>query len=279
MFTPRLHHGLFSLVCALPSAALAQDAAPLPPPPVYGAPTYGVPPAPAPYAYPYSAVPPGSAPVPMYAPPPVNAPPVYAQPPVYVRPPAPPPRPFVFRPQLGFGLRILGAWNANAYTDVGQGGVAGDLLFRVHPRLTLELSAAWLGTTSNSEYQTSYSRTDVPLTLGTRIHLGNPGWIASPYLALATGGGWARAYTPVADELGFLYEATDSGWFWDAQLGGGFELRVGRHFALLMDLRMASRLRVDKQPRLEVIDFTGAPVPILSHQLGAQAQFGLNVFF
>jgi hypothetical protein len=185
----------------------------------------------------------------------------------------------VFRPQLGFGLRFLGAWGVSSYTDVGQGGAAGDLLFRLHRRLTLELGVAWLSTTSDSEYQTSYMRRDVPITLGTRIHLGNPAWPASPYLVLATGGGWARAYTPVADEQGFLYEATDSGWFWDGQLGGGGELRLGRHFAINTDLRLASRLRVDKQPRLEVIDYGGGTVPILSHQFGVQLQLGLAAYF
>lgn len=273
MSTQRLAGCLFSFLCAIPAAALAQDAPPLPPPPVYGSPVS---------PEPYPTVQPGApvySPAPMYAPPAYGAPPVYAQPPVYVRPPSPPPRPWGFRPQFGLGIRFLGAWNANAYTDVGQGGVAGDLLFRVHPRLTLELSAAWLSTTTDSEYQTSYSRRDVPLTLGTRIHLGNPSWLASPYLALASGGGWARAYTPVADEFGFLYEASDAGWFWDAQLGGGLELRLGHHFALNLDLRLASRLRVDKQPRLEVIDFSGAAVPILSHQFGALFQFGLAAYF
>ena len=275
MRNPRRAGCLFAFLCALPTAALAQEAPSLPPPPMYGAPAS---PQPDPMMAPGS---PAYAPsgAPMYAPPPYSPAPVYAQPPVYVRPPAPPPRPWVFRPQLGLGVRCLGAWSANAYSDVGQGGVAGDLLFRVHPRLTLELTAAWLGTTSNSEFETAYSRSDVPFTLGTRIHLGNPAWLASPYLALATGGGWARAYTPVSDEFGFLYETTDSGWFWDAQLGGGIELRLGRHFALNLDLRLASRVRVDKQPRLEVIDYSGASVPILSHQLGAQLHLGLAAFF
>ncbi|MBL9003169.1 MAG: hypothetical protein JNJ46_02920 [Myxococcales bacterium] len=283
MCTPRLTGCLFSLVFAIPTAAMAQDAPPLPPPPVYGAPVSPQPgPAVSPGTPVYAPAPTpmyAPAPTPMYAPPAYGAQPIYAQPPVYVRPPAPPPRPWVFRPQLGLGVRFLGAWSANAYSDVGQGGVAGDLMFRVHPRLTLDLSVAWLGTTDQSEFQTAYSRSDVPITLATRIHLGSPAWVASPYLVFATGGGWARAFTPVADQAGFLYEASDSGWFWDGQLGGGFELRLGRHFALNMDLRLTSRVRIDKQPRLEVLDFSGASVPILSHQFGGQLQLGLGAFF
>lgn len=273
MFSARLAGVLFALSIASPALALAQSA-PLPPPPVYADPAY---PQPAPAGMPGSPV---YAPAPVYVPPPAYAPPTaYGAATIYVQPPAPPPRPPVFRPQLGLGFRVTGAWSANAYTDVGQGGLAGDLLFRVHPRLTLELSAGWLSTTNSSEFETAYSRTDVPFTLGARIHLGSPQWLASPYVVLAAGGGWARAYTPVFDEFGNLFEATDSGWFIDGQAGGGLELRLGRHVAINMDLRFATRLRVDRQPRFEVQDFFGSSVPILGHQFGGQANFGLSVFF
>jgi hypothetical protein len=273
MFSARFAGTLFALSIGSPALALAQSA-PLPPPPVYADPGY---PQPAPTGMPGSPV---YAPAPVYVPPPAYPQPmVYGQPTVYVRPPAPPPRPYAFRPQLGIGFRVTGAWNANAYTDVGQGGLAGDLLFRVHPRLTLELSAGWLSTTSSSEYENAYSRTDVPFTLGARIHIGNPQWLASPYVLLAAGGGWARAYTPVVDEFGALYEASDAGWFLDGQAGGGLELRLGHHVAINMDLRLATRLRIDRQPRFEVQDYFGGSVPILGHQFGGQANFGLSFFF
>lgn len=286
MFRSRCTSWFVGLSLLGSTAAWAQSGS-LPPPPVYTAPDQPVAPAPQPYvAQPYVAQP--YAPQPYYVPQPYQpggpqaytptyvAPPTYAPAPMTVRPPAPR---YAFRPQFGLGFRAVGAWGVNSFTDFGQGGLSGDLLFRIHPRVTLEMTATWLGTTYNSEAQTGYSRYDVPLTLGVRVYPGHPAWVAAPYFVFATGAGWARATTPVIDQDGLLFDATETAWFWDGQAGGGVELRLGRHVALNADVRVTTRLRIDRGQRLEVIDAVGNTVPIMGHQGGVLGNLGLSVYF
>lgn len=252
----RLPVMLFGVLLGVPGLAMAQSD-PLPPPPVYTPPP-AQPYAPQPYAQPYAPQP--------YAP-------TYAPQPAYA------PRVVQFRPQMGLGLRVMGSWNVNAFTDYGQGGIGGELLFRAHPRLTVELTGMWQGTSERSEYENGYRRYDVPVTAGLRVHLGNPRWLVSPYLAVAAGGVWARAYVPILGQSGYALEGRDTGWFAEGQLGGGLELRLGRHAAINLDARAATRLRVDRQQRLEVYDALGRTVPVMGNQFGLQFHLGLGFYF
>lgn len=232
-------------------AAAAQD---LPPPPTYTPP-----------AQPYSPPPP-----PEYAPPPVYQPqPQPAYQPTYQ--PAYQPR---WRPQFGLGIRGMGAYSGNALTGFGQGGVGGDLFLRVHPRVTMELGVQYQRTTDQSTYTNGYDRMDVPITLGLRVHLGNPFWHVSPYLALAAGVSYAEA--AVWTTVGPVYDAA---WMGEGQVGGGLEFRLGRHVNLWMDLRAATRLRSQSPQQVTVLDDLDRSYAVIGNQFGGQFNIGMGVFF
>ena len=140
------------------------------------------------------------------------------------------------------------------------------------------LSAGWLSTTSSSEYENAYSRTEVPFTLGARIH-GQSG-LAGLALSRVRGRRWLGSRLhPVVDDFGNFYEASDAGWFFDGQAGGGLELRLGRHVAITMDLRLATRLRIDRQPASRFRTSSAAASRSWGTSLAAKANFGLAFFF
>lgn len=248
-----------------PAPPPVSDPNALPPPPNYpgpsgtGQPVYpGYQPG---YAQPYQ--PP--APPPVYAP----AAPTYVAPASYraLRP--------RWAPQFGLGLRGMGSWNVNSLVDYGQGGVGGELLFRAHPRLTLELAAQYQSTRGDqTALYAGYDRIDAPLTVGLRVHLGNPYWLVSPYLVGAIGADFARVYVPTTTDW-----LREQAWLFEGGGGGGFELRLGRHVALNMDLRAVARLRTDQKARQQVIDVTGLTSDILGDQFSLQFNVGLAAYF
>lgn len=252
-----------------PRAAQAQaDPNALPPPPaypsdpngaqpVYPDPNYANPPAGQPYQPP---------PPPAYAPPPPSY--GYGVPPSYraLRP--------TWRSQFGLGLRGMASWNVNNLVDFGQGGIGGELLFRAHPRLTLELAAQWQRNTDQSVVLLGYDRVDVPLTAGLRVHLGNPFWLVSPYLVGVVGADYARAY--VDTSVGTLYERA---WLFEGGGGGGLELRLGRHMAMNLDLRAIARLRSNKDARVQVQDALGQNVDVIGDQFSLQFNAGIAAYF
>lgn len=253
-----------------------------PPPPgypqqttTYQQPTYQPPP---PNAYP-----PGYGQQPVYQPPPNAYPPGYGQPgygqptPTYVQPnyaagyPAVRYRPTpAWRPQFGLGLRASGLYTGNSFLGFGQGGIGGELLLRVHRRWTLELSLQYQRISEDDYNYLYYYRQDVPITVGARVHLGNPLWILSPYVAFAGGADYAWLSTP---------DGSQSAWFFEGQFGLGLELRLGRHFAFNMDLRGLARLRSLTNNELYVDDGYGVAVPALGNQGGVAFNFGLAGYF
>lgn len=246
-----------------------------PPPPGYSQPPPNYQPAPQPYGQPYAQ--PYGQPAPSYAPP------VYQ--------PAPRVRVFTprWRPQFGLGARFggLGQWNS-AVGFYGQGAVGLDLLFRAHPRLTLELSVQYQAVTQDyysDGYYTYYTgptaangfyydRRDVPILAGARIHLGRALSPISPYVVGAFGATYARLYQPDS----FYYEAH---WFGEVQGGAGIEIRGGRHFFLTLDGRVLGRFRkINPQNSDEGVFTDGTfSVPAMGNQGGFALNFGIGAYF
>lgn len=248
------------------------------PPPVYQSPQGGYyqppPNYPQPQAQPYGQPYPSTA---------------YQQPmyqPVY----QPPPRVRVYtprwRPQFGIGLRFggLGQWNSAA-GFYSQGAIGLELLFRAHPRLTLELSVQYQSVTQDYytdgyyEYTTGptaangfyYDRRDVPILAGARVHLGRLLSPVSPYLVGAFGATYSRLYQPDS----YLYEEH---WFGEVQGGAGLEIRGGRHFYLTLDLRALGRFRgIDANNPNEGVYSDGyVSVPAMGNQGGFILNFGIG---
>src|SRR5205085_9434668 len=104
-----------------------------------------------------------------------------------------------------------------------------------------------------------YDRTDVPFLLGLRVHLTGPRSVVAPYFAFAGGGSWARLDLP---------DVREEAWFVEGQLGGGLEIRLGRHFALTADVRGVGKARVGEGPRLVAADLYGDPRELMGSQIG-----------
>jgi hypothetical protein len=204
-------------------------------------------------------------------PPPIVAP---APPMVYFAPPSlPPPELEVVRPmkkpvqwasKVGLGVRGSGQVVDNGWNNLGIGG---EFLYRASPHLVTELAA---------EYQKNpdgpLGRVDVPVTIGLRVHIGRPDWIVSPYFVFAAG-----------IDVGMLdYKfTTDTSIYLDGQLGGGLELRLGKHFAITADARL------DAKKRLNDVDaavattksINGKAVHPLGDEYGGQFRLGAAVYF
>jgi len=141
-----------------------------------------------------------------------------------------------------FGLGVRGSTSlVDSATTLGVGG---ELLYRISSHFSAELAG---------EYQrnlddTGGVRSDVPLTLGVRVHLGKPGWIASPYFVAAGGAGWARLE---------LAENLRQAIYLDGQLGAGLEFRIGQHVALTADARLDARYFTWGDPKLPAADGLG----------------------
>ncbi len=241
---------------------------PVPQQPVYPQPVYpqSVYPQPAPQVYtqPLPAPPVYAQP----APPPIAAPP----PPVYAPPPPPP---IAYRPPMlsqwqtkfGIGARFTAAINTDAFASFSQLGFGGELLFRVHRHLVLELGADY-----QKRMDDGFARYDVPATLGLRVHIGAPDWVVSPYFVFAGGGVYAN--------LDYLH-SHDIGWFLNGQLGGGLEIRIGKHLALTADLRGDARHRLNQPDAAtaNTISINGKPFVPLQDSYGLLGRLGAAVYF
>ena len=189
------------------------------------------------------------------------------------------------RPQFGLALHVAGTWSETSLSPYHASGIGLDLLFRVASRLTLEMSIQYQGSSSQTggyydDYgnyyppqtiNSGYDRTDVPVLLGARIHLGNPLWILSPYLVGAAGGTYSQL------RLDGLVPETR--WFFEAQGGIGADLRLGRHFSMYMDLRGFGRFRSENSQELYVQDAFGGSVRALGNSGGAVFNFGIGGYF
>ena len=189
------------------------------------------------------------------------------------------------RPQFGLALRVGGTWSETALSSYHASGIGLDLLFRVAPRLTLEMSIQYQGSSSQTggyydDYgnyyppqtiNNGYDRTDVPLLLGARIHLGNPLWMLSPYLVGAAGGTYSQ--------LRLEGLVPETRWFLEAQGGIGLDLRLRSHFSMYMDLRGFGRFRGENGQELYVQDAFGGSVRALGNSGGAVFNFGIGGYF
>lgn len=232
----------------------------VPPPPR----VYAAPPPPSCCCQPCQVAPPPVA----YAPPP--APVVYASAPapapvvqeVVIVKPAPPP--IGWKAKIGLGVRGTGQAVNDGWNNMGIGG---EFLYRASNHVSLELAA---------EYQKNVNgdvdRIDIPVTAGVRLHIGNPHWIVSPYFVIAAGFDYANQDLRVTK---------DEAYFFDAQLGGGLELRLGQHFAITADARFDGKKRIDdpSQAVVATTSVNGKPVSALGDQYGGQFRLGLAVYF
>ena len=208
--------------------------------------------------------------------PPVAPPPVVMQapPPVMFQPPPPPAyvpaRPLVvpqWQAKYGVGARFAVTLNTDQLTDFSQLGFGGELLFRAHRRLVLELAGEY-----QKRVDQGFARYDVPVTFGLRIHIGAPDWVVSPYFVMAAGLAYAN--------LDFL-RSNDTAWFADGQLGGGLEIRLGKHLALTADLRGDGRRRLTKpdEAAANTLSIDGKPFSPMQDSYGLQARLGAALYF
>lgn len=174
-----------------------------------------------------------------------------------------------FRPQLGLGIRASGIWAEDDLLSYGAGGVGLELLFRVQSRVTLELAAQYQRSRTLSSYYGVNERTDAPLLLGLRVHLGPAGGAASPYLVAAFGADYARLTSPA-----FVGES----WFSEWQGGAGFEGRFGRRLALSVDVRGFGRARPGGDARLDQAALQGETFSMLKNVLGVLFNVGFAVY-
>jgi len=213
----------------------------------------------------------------------VQAPPMPAYqpapPPVFQAPPPPvfqaPPPPVLVAPvvlpqwkaKFGVGFRFAATVNTDEFTEFSQLGFGGELLYRAHRRLILELGGEYQKRVDNG-----FARYDVPVTLGLRIHIGAPDWVVSPYFVMAAG----LAYS----NLDFL-RSHDVAWFADGQLGGGLEVRLGKHVALTADLRGDARRRLSKpdEATANTLSIDGKPFAPMQDSFGLQARLGAALYF
>ena len=263
--------------------------------------------APAPYYYPPAYAPPPPPPPPAVyyqqpAPPPVyyqqqQPPPVYYQqpapPPVYYQqqqpppvyypqqqvqaPPPPPPQVDYYRPRVapqsqwaakfGIGGRFAGTINTDQGTTFSQLGFGGEILYRIHRRVVMELAGEYQKRVDNS-----FARYDVPVTMGVRLHIGAPDWVVSPYFVVAAGG--------VYSNLDYL-RSQDAAWFLDGQVGGGLEIRLGRHFAITGDVRLDARHRMTKpdDATAATVSINGKPFAPMGDSYGGQFRLGAALYF
>jgi hypothetical protein len=175
-----------------------------------------------------------------------------------------------FRPQLGIGIHATGLVAGNDMLVYGQGGINFDVLFRVHPRLTLEFNIGYHHTDSGDDYYGYYYRTDMPLLLGMRIYTGRLAWRVQPYIVAAVGADRAYIETPDVGQYG---------WFGEAQFGGGLEFRPLRSFAVSLDLRGFGRFRNASANDAYLSDPYGVSVPLLGNHGGVQANAGVALYF
>lgn len=175
-----------------------------------------------------------------------------------------------FRPQFGIGIHVSGLWPVNDVLSYGQGGIGLDLLIRAQSRLTVEFTAQYQQSNTKSGYAGYYQRIDAPILGGLRVHVGPLGWSVSPYLAGAVGADFAHAGLSTAEE---------SSWFFECQGGFGLEGRVGRHFAVNVDLRGFGRFRSGSDYAFYVTDAYGNTIAALGEQSGFVFNSSLAVYF
>jgi hypothetical protein len=179
------------------------------------------------------------------------------------RPPALP----QWQAKFGIGARVTGATNSDALGGFNQLGYGGELLLRAQRHLVLELAGEYQKRTDNG-----FARYDVPVTLGMRVHIGAPDWVVSPYFVFAAGAAYSN--------VDYLH-SHDVAWFLDGQLGGGLEVRIGKHLAISADLRGDARHRISApdQATANTISVDGKPFAPTPDSYGLQGRLGAALYF
>jgi hypothetical protein len=206
--------------------------------------------------------------------PPVPPPIVVPPPPYYYPPPMPAPTVVVAAPlpptpqwSSRFGIGALGSGQV-IHDGISSWGVGGELLYRASPHISTELAGAY-----QKNADGTLDRTDVPVTLGLRLHIGRPDWVLSPYFVLAGGVDFAWQSIPLHSD--------DDAFYLDGQLGGGLELRLGQHVALTFDARLDARWRANdvSQQVAALKSVNNRPFHALGDELGGQFRMGAAVYF
>ena len=248
----------------------------VPPPVVY----YAPPPPPAVY----------------YAPPPPPAV-VYQPAPAYYAPPPPPPAyPYPVYPnyappmttttiiqtapvkpqwtsRLGIGATYEGLLSVDNGDTRGM-GFLGQIRYRAARHLSLEVMSGY----ETSRDQNGISRTDVPVTFGLLVPFLGPEHMLSPYFVVA--GGINFADLKLVDAPGFKVDDTRAQAI--GQIGGGLELRLGRHFAINGDVRLEGRWNMNgpsEQTRNATIKVQGNPETPIADSVGLRLGVGATVYF
>ena len=146
-------------------------------------------------------------------------------------------------------------------------GIGGEFLYRASPHLVTELAAEYQHSTGDP-----LDRTDIPVTLGLRVHIGRPNWIVSPYFVFAAG-----------LDVGLLDMkfTNDTAYYFDGQLGAGIELRLGQHVGITFDGRFDGKKRIN-EPDLAVLNtrsINGKEFHPLSDEYGGQFRLGVAAYF
>lgn len=169
--------------------------------------------------------------------------------------------------KFGLGGRFAGTINTGDGNTFGQLGFGGEVLYRVHRRVVMELAGEY-----QKRVDGGFDRYDVPVTLGVRLHIGAPDWVVSPYFVAAAGG--------VYSDLDFL-RSHDKAWLLDGQLGGGIEIRLGRHFAITADVRLDARHRLTQpeEATTATVSINGKPFSPIADSYGGQFRLGAALYF
>lgn len=236
-----------------------------------------------PSAFPSVAVAAPAPPAPVYyytpapAPLPPIPPPLVAPAPVYYAPPPAPtyvavrraPQVDGWRSRIGLGVRGIGVTDSGGWDNLGIGG---EFLIRASNHLSLEFAAEYQHDTAGGP-SGAIDRVDIPATIGMRVYLGPPRWVVSPYFVFAAGFDYAAQD---------LRPITDQAYYFDGQLGGGLELRLGQHVALTADVRFDGKKRLDSPADPIVAESfvvgsrTARP---LGDEYGAQFRLGVALYF
>jgi hypothetical protein len=120
-------------------------------------------------------------------------------------------------------------------------GIGGHLRWRPSKHIAIDLAAERM-----SNRKGEIHRTDVPVTLGGSFYFLHGTF--APFVVADIGVNFARA-------SGDGYVPTDATHF-VGHIGGGIELRLGRHISLSADARYVARQRIDKEKEVVPV---GAP--------------------
>jgi hypothetical protein len=175
--------------------------------------------------------------------------------------------------RFGLGATYEGLLSVDTGANTGM-GFMGQLRYRAARHLSLELMSGY----ERSSDQSGALRTDVPVTFGLIVPILGPEHIFTPYLVAAGGVNFADLH--MIDTPGFKLDDTRTQIV--GQVGGGLELRLGRHFALNGDVRLEGRWNTraaGDDVRTSTVKIDGQPVTPIADSVGVRIGVGGTVYF